>query len=204
MTAFPLCESSLCRFVASLLASSLSPQTIRSYLSALRYFQIALGLPDPSLTSMPRLAYIIRGVRRSQSLRRTRSRLPITLSMLQAVHRLWSQLGPTYDRTMLWAAFCLGFFGFMRAGEFTCPSLDAFSPLMLSAADIAIDSHSRTFFMTVRLRQSKTDQFGAGVTIHFDRANSVLCPVAAVLAYLAIRSQTPGPLFVFSDGAPLV
>ena len=32
---------------------------------------------------------------------------------------------------------------------------------------------------------------------------NVLCPVAAVLAYLAIRPQAPGPLFVFKDGSYL-
>lgn len=35
------------------------------------------------------------------------------------------------------------------------------------------------------------------------RTGTTLCPVSSVLAYLAIRPQTQGPLFIFENGAPL-
>ena len=36
------------------------------------------------------------------------------------------------------------------------------------------------------------------------RTGSALCPVAVILAYLAIHPGTPGgPLFIYSDGSPL-
>ena len=203
LTPFPLSETILCRFVAFLFNQSVSARSIRCYLSALRYTQISLNLPDPSLISMPILAYVIQGTRREQALRQPRHRLPVTPAILLAIHRLWSQSPPSFDRTMLWAAFCLAFFGFMRAGEFTCPSTQAFTPLMLAPQDISIDSHIAPALMAVQLRQSKTDQFGAGVTIFFDRISSPLCPVAAVLSYLSIRPPSVGPLFIFSDGSSL-
>lgn len=53
------------------------------------------------------------------------------------------------------------------------------------------------------LRHSKTDQFGAGVRLYLGHMGDTLCPVAAVLGYLAIRPSNPGPLFVFQDGTPL-
>ena len=101
---------------------------------------------------------------------------------------------------MLWAACTLGFFGFMRSGEFTatghthCP---------LRASDIRVDSRTYPSLITVHLRQSKTDPFGAGVTIYLGRSGDRICPVTAMLAYLALRPRGNGPLFVHQDGSPL-
>ena len=77
--AFPLSEVVLGRFVAFLANKHLSYVTIRVYLSALHFIQIASGLPDPSFSSFPRLDYIYeaftgrylnaRGGSASQSLR---------------------------------------------------------------------------------------------------------------------------------------
>ena len=91
----------------------------------------------------------------------------------------------------------------MRAVEFTCPSHAVFTPRMLSLHDVFVDSHSSYSHLAVHLRQSKTDLFGAGVTLHFGITGDVLCPVAAMLGYLALRPPSPGPLFIFSDGATL-
>ena len=101
---------------------------------------------------------------------------------------------------MLWAAFCLGFFGFLRAGEFTCPSAAAFTQDMLTVEDVAVDSHSRPSHMAVRLKRSKT---GARVTLHLGATGEALCPVAAMLGYLTLRPPAPGFLFLFEDGSTL-
>ena len=169
----------------------------------MRHLQIISGLPDPALSSFPRLLYALRAVRRDGPLRRRQTRLPITPELLRQIHRVWSQEPCDFDRTMLWAAFCLGFFGFMRSGEFTCPSLEAFSPDMLSPTDIAVDSHTAPSHLTVHLKRSKNDPFGAGTTLHLGTTGDILCPVAAILGYLALRPPAPGPLFVFGDGSPL-
>ena len=103
---------------------------------------------------------------------------------------------------MLWAAFCLGFFGFLRSGEFTSPSQDP-NECILSVSDVSIDSRQNPQVLTVFLPRSKTDQFGTGNYIYLGRTGTPLCPVAAVLAYLSICPSTPGPLFIFHDGIPL-
>ena len=54
--------------------------------------------------------------------------------------------------------------------------------------------------LQVHLKASKTDPFRIGVDVFVGRTNCKLCPVAAVLSYMTIRGQTPGPLFMFQDG----
>ena len=41
------------------------------------------------------------------------------------------------------------------------------------------------------------------ICLYLGRTGDTLCPVAAVLGYLAIRPAKLGPLFVFQDGTPL-
>ena len=104
---------------------------------------------------------------------------------------------------MLWAAFCLGFFGFLRVGEFTCPSQSACPSEMLIIDDVAIDSHEAPSHMTICLKRSKTDPIGAGFTLHLGRTGDDLCPIAAMLGYLAWRPPGPGFIFRYQDGTPL-
>ena len=167
------------------------------------FYQIAAGLPDPSISSLPQLLYVLKGVCRISSAPR-RCRLPVTPELLLAVRGVWSRDSWSFDWVMLWAVFCLGFFAFLRAGEFTCPSLEKFGPSsMLGVDDVCIDSHANPQCLTVRLKRSKCDPFGAGILVHVGRTFQPLCPVAAVLSFLVIRPSTPGPLFIFADGAPL-
>ena len=55
----------------------------------------------------------------------------------------------------------------------------------------------------MRIKRSKTDQFGAGAYILLARTTSDLCPVTALLSYLSIRPAGPGPLFIYQDGSYL-
>ena len=57
--------------------------------------------------------------------------------------------------------------------------------------------------LRVHLQQSKSDPFRHGVDIYLGRTDSTLCPVAAILAYVATRPAVPGPFFMYRDGSPL-
>lgn len=172
------------------------------YISALRFFQIRAGLPDPAFSSFPRLTYILKGIHRSKPDHQRKHRLPITLHTLKQLHEVWSNPPLLFNNVMLWAACCLGFFGFLRAGEFTCTA-NSSTVYPLSPKDIAVDSHSSPQLLTVHLQFSKTDPFGAGCYIYLGRTNSIPCPVAAILSYLSLRPSIQGPLFIFQDGSPL-
>jgi len=105
---------------------------------------------------------------------------------------------------MLWASFCVGFFGFMRSGEFSVTgNTDRDSIIPLAVSDVSVDSRDDPRIITIHLRRSKTDQYARGEYLYLGRTYDSLCPVSAILAYLAVRPPSPGPLFIFKDGAPL-
>ena len=181
----------------------LKHQSIKGYLLAVRHLQIAESMGDPFIPgAFPRLEYVLKGVKHTPSAQSRPPRLPITPHILKKLWSLWAGQANDPDIIMLWAACCLGFFGFMRSGEFTTSSTTEFDPqVSLTPADISVDSHQDPTVLCVRLKQSKTDPFRAGVSIYMGRTNQQLCPVAAVLAYLAICPATPGLLFVFKNGS---
>ena len=84
---------------------------------------------------------------------------------------------------MLWVA-STRFFGFMRAGEITVPSQDAYdSTAHLSFKDVAVECPTNPMVMEVRIKASKTDPFRKGVNLFIGRTNNDLCPIVAWLTW---------------------
>ena len=169
--------------------------------------QIREGSIDPFKGSMLRLEYVLRGIKRVQAHagpEKVRTRLPLTPPLLRRLKAVWAVGGATYDAKLLWAASCLCFFAFMRAGELTVPDCGSYDPAVhLSIGDIAADNPSRPSFLRVRIKQSKTDPFRKGVDVFVGSTGTDVCPVAATLSYLQCRGTSPGPLFRLDDGRPL-
>ena len=105
---------------------------------------------------------------------------------------------------MLWAAFLVCFFGFLRSGEITVPDASSYDPSVhLNFSDIAADIPHSPTIMQIKLKASKTDPFRQGVDVHIGKTNNALRPVTALLNYLSIRGNIPGLLFHFEDHTPL-
>jgi hypothetical protein len=101
---------------------------------------------------------------------------------------------------MLWAACCTAFFGFFRMGEITAPSAQTYdSNSHLTVSDVAVDDNSNPTVVRVHLKRTKTSQY-SGIDVYLGRTDNELFPVAALLAYIAARGMSPGPLFRFQDG----
>ena len=199
----PASEEGLCRFVAKLAGDGLKHRTIKSYLSGVKHLHVEEGLTDPFERPLHRLHYTLRGVKRMEGERGVmgRERLPISPNILRGMKRVWDQGTPGHDEIMLWAACCLAFFGFLRAGELTVPSEAAFDDSVhLMRDDLAVDNPKDPAVLRVCLKASKTDPFRKGIFLFIGRTGSDVCPVAAVLSYLLVRSQRGGPLFQFADG----
>lgn len=89
---FPVSESLLCYFVASLGQQGLAPSTIKTYLAGIRHAQILRGYPAPrESSSLPRLGLLQAGVKRvraEQGSTATRKSLPITPHHLRQIREV--------------------------------------------------------------------------------------------------------------------
>ena len=199
-------EQLLCSFAAYLADQGLSPQTGKVYMAAIRNMQISLGLPDPrEQSSLPILKRVQAGISRVRLLKGapSRIRLPITTQLLRQVRSALNKSSHP-EKSLLWAVCCTAFFGFFRLGELLLESATAFrQSLHLAWGDIAIDDQANPHMVCIHLKRSKTDQFGKGVNIVLGRTGADLCPVAALLNYIATRGAQQGPFFIDSRSEPL-
>ena len=86
----------------------------------------------------------------------------------------------------------------------TVPSLDAKDPSVhLSLGDVALDSRTAPTIIWLTIKQLKTDPFSKGAKLCLGWTELAVCPIKALLSYLAIWKNAPGPLFISESGAPL-
>ena len=104
---------------------------------------------------------------------------------------------------MICTVCCVAFFGFFRLGELLLPSQDAFNTrLHLAWGDVAVDDTRNPRIVRCYLKQSKTDQLSQGVDVVLGKTGLDLCPVAAVLGYIALRGDQSGPFFLTTTRVP--
>ena len=201
-TPLPASETMLILFVTEL-AQTRAQSIIKSYLSGVRHLHILHGLQNP-MTNTPRLDLVLKGIMHIKP-HHSQPRLPITPATLLRLKGGLEKLGlEQFDKNMHWAACLLAFFGFLRCSEFKIPSQNSYQESRhLSSGDISVDSHTNPTLLAVKIKVSKTDQFGTGVSLYLGRGQNDLCPLTAILQYLAFRPQRPGPLFVFYNNKPL-
>ena len=68
---------------------------------------------------------------------------------------------------------------------------------------MAVDLLQSPTCLRIWIKVSKTDPFHQGCHIHIGLARAPLCAVQALLAYLSLRGNVPGPLFLLANGQPL-
>lgn len=184
------------------LADRLHHTSIKVYLSAVRSLHIDYGFPDP-LTNCLQLQCLLRGIKCHQGSNLPQHQ-PVTADLMSVLHQSLDFNNP--DNVMLLAACCLGFFGFLRAGEFTVNG--TFDPtLHLTMADVQVDSSTKPQRFRVFMKCSKTDPFRKGYFIFLGRGSFPLCIYQNGLSDLGIflsGSNFPGqePPFSPSNAKP--
>ena len=168
---------------------------------------MAEGYRDPNICNMARLEQVLKGIKsiQAKSLKKP-TRLPITPELLQKMRQVWirGNRSGSWDNIMLWAVSLLSFFRFLRSGEITVPTDAGFDEgVHLTFNDISVDCTENPQVIRVQIKASKTDPFRVGADIFIGRTDNDLCPVAAVLAFMALRGPGPGSFFRFRNGNPL-
>ena len=193
----PLSEDTLVLFATYLAARGLQVNTIRIYMSALRFHSIRLGLPC-SFQHMARLYYTLRGIKRSDYSSPRPPRLPITMLHLVNIHtRLHQYAASKSEFCLYWSACTLAFFGLLRVSEYTTQKIleyDYQSNLLRS--DVCIIGST----MHVNIKASKTDPFKVGCKLIVGSTHDLVCPVLAMRLFLRHRRLSVGPLYTFTDG----
>lgn len=125
------------------------------------------------------------------------TRLSITPEILNQIRAQWLSRQYELDTNVM-GGFVHSIF--LRLGEMNAPTQTSHDPAVnLCFQNVSVDNQAAPQVIFLTIKQSKTDQLQSGNIVHLAN-NTVLCPVAALLAYLASRGDKPGPLFVFHDG----
>ena len=194
----PASEGTLIYF-SSYLARKVKHSTIRLYLAAVRNLHISCGYGDP-LQGKLLLKKVLRGILRFQGRSRI-LRQPVTPGVLLAIRPILRSWLGERDFSMIWAAFTLAFFCFLRCSEFTCPGVSKFRPLFdLSANCVSFSpSLASPQRMSILLKSSKTDNFREGHRLLLACSPSPVCAVSAMRSYF-LSARPQGPLFAFQSG----
>ena len=172
------------------ITEGLKLHSIKSYLSGIHYLQIQHRLGNPFASPLPRLEYVLTGIKWVEARGGSRSRTRL-IEILERLRGIWLAQPIRTDEIMLWTAACTVFSGFLRAGEFTVPSADAYDPASyLSLSDVALDCHTNPSMVRLVLQQSKTDPFRQGMEIFMGQSGTELCP-PVIYRYPSCYSGTP-------------
>ena len=108
----------------------------------------------------------------------------------------------SYESSLFTAAFTLAFCRFLRVRELAVEKKkrsDCNKVLAVGDATFSANYGS----MYVRIRYSKADQAGVGVTLKFSQTRDAICPVQCMRSFLLVRPKVVSPLFCHIDGSPL-
>ena len=179
----PAAPATVAVFLADEARRGVKPSTLSRRLAAIRHAHVAARLEPP--TNAEEVRHVLRGIRRTVGTRPARKAPATAERVLVMVSHCPKTLAGFRDRALL----LLGFGGAFRRSE-------------LAALDVA-DLEETPEGLRVTVRQSKTDQEGAGAVVPITRGAHA-CPVAAVRVWLQAAGITEGPVFrpVSKEGRP--
>lgn len=200
----PINEELLIYFVAHCVSRlNLSHSTIKQYLCGIKFRCQENNVVYPDLNQLSGLEKVLNGAKRMCERKSNTTRCPITFDILKNLC-LWLRKCNSVSNFLLETVCTIGFFGFLRCGEFTVDEGHEFDPFFnLCISDLVITSD----YALLKLKVSKTDPFRQGINIKLFPTNDVICPYKIASTYVQSRilsnPNTQDPLFVDSCGKAL-
>lgn len=124
-----------------------------------------------------------------------------TLQIMQPINDLLINQLYSYTNILIWAVYCLPFFGLLWVNEFAIPSDNSYDKECLpSPVDISVYDHTNYQLLRVKIKQWKTGSFWRGVDIYLGATGPSLCTTKAILPYLPLKPHHCNvPLFILKD-----
>lgn len=188
----PITDINLARYVALLARSFKSYQTVINYIDGVRFYHALCGFPFDVKNAFV-VKTTLRGVRRQLGDHLVQ-KLPVTPAVLLDIYKVMDQHNPAH--VVVWAAFLIAFYGFLRKSNVVPSSARLFDPqLHLTRQSFAISSNK----INVTILKTKTVQFGQRQLdiplVHVP--GSPLCPVAALTRmFKLVPAPVAAPAFV--------
>jgi hypothetical protein len=189
--AMPASQSTLCSYLA-FLSRSLSPNSVKGYMNAVRLLHVEAGLINP-LENNWEVTMIQRGITRLLGTP-PKQKLPITIAILLDIYRVLSN---SASDVAFWLACIVAFFGFLRKSTLLPSSGELVVGKFIARSDV-IDLSLSSFSLLIRY--SKTIQFGQRVlTLPYVTCEDTrMCPVRALLRHFGMsKIASSRPLFNF-------
>ena len=194
---FPPTLKQLTDFIAYSSIMGYSPNTIKSYVSAISYKCKMANVDDFSECFV--VKKMLQGLSRLDV--RKDLRMPILLSDLsKIIHALPVVCYSAFEATLFSAIFSLAFFGFFRVGELV--------QITKFESGHALQRHNIKYCasinaLEVTIPHSKTDQKGHGATLCIPASEKIVCPVQAFKCYESVRPPFLGTYFRHLCGSPV-
>ncbi|XP_077778980.1 uncharacterized protein LOC144326307 [Podarcis muralis] len=175
-----------------------APRTLNLQAAAISFFCKTVFSTDPCDDFVIRRT--LEGWRRLQPPNHDMRR-PITFDILSQIHKklrtvCWSK----YEARLFSAAYSIAFFGALRVGELVYEAGQHGFSRGLLLSDVTLSRED----LVVRIRSSKTDQYGRGALVQLMATDSPgPCPVKDTRRFLSLRVNSAGPLLIHADGLPL-
>ena len=198
-TPLPASELLVTKFITHIFNEGRPTSSIRSILSAVGYFHKISGLPSPTNSYL--VSKLLIGTSRIRP--RSDNRLPILSHILKRlVSATTFQPDDNYSNTLMRAVYTLMFYAFLRIGEVAVDKNTELTNLIQIDDLQLFQSNGKHTSMSVTFRHFK-HHLGKLMTLKITARQGITCPVAAMAAYLSLRGNSTGPLFLLSNGRPL-